>query len=83
MENKFIVKNPGEVELTHQGKTEILKKSKVSGWVVEKKLRNMMELISNNNTVLKFETLTQLELERPAWAGVILSLFEQNKASCH
>ena len=83
MEKRFTVKSCGDVELNVQGKIEVLKRDVNKGWVVEKKLLNMMELISNQSVALNFETLAQLEVERPAWTGVILSLFDHDAALCH
>jgi hypothetical protein len=81
MENKFTLIGTNCVELNVDDSVEVLKKNKCVGWVVEHKLLTMMELMDNRNAPSNFDSLLQLEIERPVWAGVYLSLFNVTTAS--
>ncbi|MFT5852345.1 MAG: hypothetical protein ACI87J_002321 [Colwellia sp.] len=83
MEKKFIVDDCGSVELCVGESVDILKKVQGKGWVVERKLFNMMSLMSGTNKPSRYDTLLQLEIARPEWGGVILSLFDETEVISH
>lgn len=83
MENKFTLIGSDCVELNVGDSIEILKKKQGIGWVIEHKLLTMMELIDNKKEPRNFDSLIQLEIERPVWSGVYLSLFNEVAATTH
>jgi hypothetical protein len=83
MNSKFIIVDTDCVELNVGSSVEVLKKKQGSGWVIEKKLLTMMELMSSKKSALSFDSLLELEVERPVWAGVSLSLLNENSAVAH
>lgn len=83
MTEKFIVDACGTVELCVGESVDVLKKVQGNGWVVERKLLSMMALMSEGNTPTSYDSLLQLERERPEWGGVFLSLFDETQAQTH
>ena len=81
--NKFNVSVCGSIELAVGESIDVLKKVQGEGWVVERKLLNMMALINNNSRPESFDTLHQLETRRPEWGGVLLSVFDESTAQAH
>jgi hypothetical protein len=79
MQKKFINNGKDCIELCIGDSIEVLRKNQNDGWVVERKLLNMMELMESQNDKADFDSLFQLEFERPEWSGVILSLFDVTK----
>lgn len=77
IENKFTIVDNDCVELNVGSSIEVLKKKQGEGWVVEEKLLTMMNFIESTGASLSFESLFELEIERPVWTGITLSLLDE------
>lgn len=83
MTKKFNIDNSGSVELSVDGSIDVLTKVQGKGWVVERKLLNMMALMSDTNEPSSYDNLLKLEEDRPEWGGVFLSLFDESQVLAH